>query len=129
MNIGIIMGRLTKDPDIKTYTKENNEAGKIARFTVAVDGIKENDADFIPVVAFDKKADVIEKYFKKGSKILVKGRIKTGKYTNAEGKTVYTTDLQLHELDFCESKNQEENHQQDGFLDVPDELNDEGLPF
>jgi single-strand DNA-binding protein len=129
MNIGIIMGRLTKDPEIKTGKKQDGTETKVARFTVAVDGTKKDDTDFIPVVAFGKKAEVIEKFFKKGNKILLKGRIKTGSYTNKEGQKVYTTDIWLEELDFCESKKSDAQPQQDdGFLDVPDNL-DETLPF
>lgn len=130
MNIGIIMGRLTKDPEIKTGKKQDGTETKVARFTVAVDGTKKDDTDFIPVVAFGKKAEVIEKFFKKGNKILLKGRIKTGSYTNKDGQKVYTTDIWLEELDFCESKKSDAQPQQDdGFLDVPDNLDDDGLPF
>lgn len=129
MNQAIIMGRLTRDPEIKTGKKQDGTETKVARFTVAVDGFRKNDTDFISVVAFDKKADVIERYFSKGSKILIKGRIKTGSYTNKDGQKVYTTDIWLQELDFCDSKQQEAQPQQaDGFLDVPDNL-EEDLPF
>ena len=70
---------------------------------------------------------MIEKYFKKGSNIVVKGNIKTGSYTNKDGQKVYTTDVVLDELEFCDKK--EESHQSDGFLDVPDTIDDELLPF
>lgn len=128
MNISILMGRLTADPTIKTGTRPDGSTFTTATFTLAVDGYKEH-TDFIRVVAFDKKADVIEKYFKKGSRILVKGRINTGSYTNKDGQKVYTTDVYLEELDFCESKQSEQPQQADGFLDVPDNLEDDDLPF
>lgn len=127
MNISILMGRLTADPVIKTGIRPDGSTFTTATFTLAVDGYKEH-TDFIRVVAFDKKADVIEKYFKKGSRILVKGRINTGSYTTKDGQKVYTTDVYLEELDFCESK-QEQPQQADGFLDVPDSLEDDDLPF
>ena len=128
MNISILMGRLTADPEIKTGAKKDGTEFKTATFTLAVDGYKDH-TDFIRVVAFDKKAEVIEKYFKKGNKILIKGRINTGSYTNKDGQKVYTTDVYLDELDFCESKQSEQPQQADGFLDVPDNLDDESLPF
>jgi single-strand DNA-binding protein len=125
MNLVVIKGRLSKDPDIRYSAGEEQKA--IARFTVAVDRYN-SDADFISVVAFGKKAEVIEKYFHKGSNIIVKGSIKTGSYTNKEGQKVYTTDVVLDELEFCDSK-KEQPQQADGFLDVPDSLEDESLPF
>ena len=123
------MGRLTADPVIKTGTRPDGSTFKTATFNLAVDGYKDH-TDFIRVVAFDKKADVIEKYFKKGSRILVKGRINTGSYTKQDGTKVYTTDVYLEELDFCESKQSEQPQQADGFTEIPDDfLNDPSLPF
>lgn len=129
MNISILMGRLTADPEIKTGAKKDGTEFKTATFNLAVDGYKDH-TDFIRVVAFDKKAEVIEKYFKKGNKILVKGRINTGSYTKQDGTKVYTTDVYLEELDFCESKQSEQPQQADGFTEIPDDfLNDPSLPF
>ena len=126
MNLVVIKGRLSRDPDIRYSTGEEQKA--IARFTVAVDRYN-SDADFISVVAFGKKAEVIEKYFHKGSNIIVKGSIKTGSYTNKEGQKVCTTDVVLDELEFCDSK-KEQPQQADGFTEIPDDfLNDPSLPF
>ncbi len=105
MNKVILMGRLTNDPQI---TRGQNEIN-IAKYTLAVQRKIKNDkgeydSDFISCVAFGKAADFSEKYYRKGLKVLVSGRIQTGSYTNKEGKKVYTTDVILEEQEFAESK-------------------------
>ena len=108
MNKVIIVGRLTRDPEIKYSTGENATA--IARFSLAVNRKFKNDegnydADFINCVAFGKTAEFIEKYFSKGMAMGISGRIQTGNYTNKEGQKVYTTDVVVEETEFVESKN------------------------
>lgn len=125
MNLVVLKGRLTKDPDVR-YSTQGEEQKAVARFTVAVDRYNSDD-DFISVVAFGKKAEVIEKYFHKGSNIVVKGSIKTGSYTNKDNVKVYTTDVILDELEFCDKKG--ETEQNSDFLNVPDDLGDDDLPF
>lgn len=121
MNKVILIGRLTKDPDVR-----RSQGGKaIARYTLAVDRWgKEKAADFIQCVAFDKKGEFAEQYFHKGMKIAITGRIQTGKYTNKDGQTVYTTDVIIDEQEFCESKgaHPQEAQQTDGFVSVPDDF-------
>lgn len=126
MNSVVLMGRLTKDPDVR-YSTVGEDEKAIARFTLAVDRRSEG-TDFISCVAFGKTAETIEKYVKKGTKIAIEGRIQTGSYTNKEGKTVYTTDVIVNNFEFAESK-KEANQQSDGFLDVPDTIDDDELPF
>lgn len=142
MNKVILMGRLTRDPEVRYSTGENAMA--IARYTLAVDRRfhreGEAEADFISCVAFDKRAEFAERYLQKGTKIVVSGRITTGKYTNKEGQTVYTTDVIIEECEFAESKNASERSRQadnsspasaasgDGFMNIPDGI-DEELPF
>lgn len=150
MNKVILMGRLTRDPDVK-YTAGDNPMA-IARYTLAVDRRfkKENEAtaDFISCVAFGKAAEFAEKYFRQGIRIVVSGRIQTGSYTNRDGNKVYTTDVVVEEQEFAESKNnaagnnnvqgntaagqQSENQgvsvDADGFMNIPDGI-DEELPF
>ena len=108
MNKVIIIGRFTRDPEIKYTTGENATA--TARFSLAVNRRFKNkegnyDADFINCVAFGKTAEFIEKYFTKGMSIGITGRIQTGSYTNKEGQKVYTTDVVVEETEFVESKN------------------------
>ena len=108
MNKVIIIGRFTRDPEIKYSTGENATA--TARFSLAVNRRFKNkegnyDADFINCVAFGKTAEFIEKYFTKGMAIGITGRIQTGSYTNKEGQNVYTTDVVVEETEFVESKN------------------------
>lgn len=126
MNSVVLMGRLTKDPDVR-YSTVGEDQKAIARFTLAVDRRSEG-TDFISCVAFGKTAETIEKYVAKGTKIAIAGRIQTGSYTNKDGVKVYTTDVIADNFEFAESK-KESNQQSDGFLDVPDNLDDEGLPF
>ena len=107
MNKVILMGRLTRDPDVRYSQGENSTA--VARYTLAVDRRfsknEENSTDFINIVAFGKAGEFAEKYLKKGTKVLVTGRIQTGSYTNKEGQKVYTTDVVAEDQEFAESKN------------------------
>ena len=134
MNSVQLIGRLTRDPEIR-YT---DGGASIARFGIAVDRRfkQENgaDADFIKIVSFGKTAEFIEKYFHKGMKIALNGRIQTGSYTDKDGKKVYTTDVVAENVEFCESKGNSANNDapapaSDGdFMSVPDGIEDE-LPF
>ena len=107
MNKVILMGRLTRDPDVRYSQGENSTA--VARYSLAVDRRfsrnDENSTDFINIVVFGKGAEFAEKYLKKGTKVLVTGRIQTGSYTNKEGQKVYTTDVVAEDQEFAESKN------------------------
>ena len=140
MNKVILMGRLTRDPDIR-YTQPNSaqEQTCIARYSLAVnrrfnrDG--EQKVDFISCVAFGRQAEFAEKYLRKGTKIALAGRIQTGSYTNRDGQKVYTTDVVVEEQEFAESKTAGQTVQQnpasvseDGFMEIPDGLEEE-LPF
>lgn len=133
MNSVQLIGRLTRDPEIR-YT---DGGASIARFGLAVDRRfkQENgaDADFINIVSFGKTAEFIEKYFHKGMKIALNGRIQTGSYTDKDGKKVYTTDVIAENVEFCESKQSNGQEAKDSnvnndFLNVPEEIN-EDLPF
>lgn len=134
MNSVQLIGRLTRDPEIR-YT---DGGASIARFGLAVDRRfkQENgaDADFINIVSFGKTAEFIEKYFHKGMKVALNGRIQTGSYTDKDGKKVYTTDIVAENVEFCESKGNSANNDtpapaSDGdFMSVPDGTEDE-LPF
>lgn len=132
MNKVILMGRLTRDPDIRYSQGENATA--VARYALAVNrSFKregEPDADFINCVAFGRAAEFAEKYFKKGSRILISGRIQTGSYTDRDGRKVYTTDVIVETQEFTESKQQEKREETspDGFMNIPDGI-DEQLPF
>ena len=140
MNKVILMGRLTRDPEVRYSQGENATA--IARYTIAVDRRykKEGDpsADFIGCVAFGKLAEFAEKYFRKGTKVVVTGRIQTGSYTNKDGQKVYTTDVVVEENEFAESKRSDDNApassapasmpEGNGFMNIPDGI-DEELPF
>ena len=134
MNSVQLIGRLTRDPEIR-YT---DGGASIARFGLAVDRRfkQENgaDADFINIVSFGKTAEFIEKYFHKGMKIALNGRIQTGSYTDKDGKKVYTTDIVAENVEFCESKGTSANNdapaptQNGEFMNIPDGM-DEELPF
>lgn len=138
MNKIILMGRLTKDPEVRYSQGEMSTA--IARYTLAVDRKFKRDgepnADFINCIAFGKNGEFAEKYLHKGIKILVEGRIQTGSYTNKDGVKVYTTDVVVESCEFAESKsaNQSERPQpmpqtdSDGFMSIPDGIDDQ-LPF
>lgn len=176
MNKVILMGRLTRDPDIRYSQGERQMA--IARYTLAVDRRRSsasgdrNTADFIQCVAFDRAAEFAEKYFHQGIKIVVTGHIQTGSYTNRDGQKVYTTEVIVEDQEFAESKSVSDGSsanwnrnsssasrdagQQnssaaapqagpqadqssrpdpasaspvEGFINVPDSVDDEGLPF
>ena len=142
MNRAILMGRLTRDPEVRYSSGERSMA--IARYTLAVDrGFKRGDsseqnADFIPCVAFDKAGEFAERYFRQGMRVLISGRIQTGSYTNKEGQKVYTTEVIIDTQEFADSKventggrskKQEANVDADGFMNIPDGVDDEGLPW
>lgn len=140
MNKAILMGRLTRDPEVRYSQGENSIA--VARYTLAVDrrfNKDEQSADFISCVAFGKSAEFAEKYLKQGTKIVVTGRIQTGSYTNQEGQKVYTTDVVVEDHEFAESKNSSQSNGEggrpapsaasgNGFMSIPDGIEDE-LPF
>ena len=145
MNKVILCGRLTRDPEVR-YT-QGAEPMAIARYTLAVDRRRgsnakegEQTADFISCVAFGRSGEFAEKYLKKGTKMLVTGRIQTGSYTNKDGVKVYTTEVVVEEQEFAESKKAEASNggastvaassaeQGDGFMNIPDGIEEE-LPF
>ena len=134
MNKTLLIGRATKDPDIR-YA-QGDQPMTIARFNLAVDRRFKKDgeqsADFISCVAFGKTAEFIEKYVFKGTKIAVEGRIQTGSYTNNDGNKVYTTDVVVEQVEFAGSKTDSKSaakESNDDFMNVADGLDDEGLPF
>lgn len=137
MNKVIIIGRFTRDPEIKYTTGENATA--TARFSLAVNRRFKNkegnyDADFINCVAFGKTAEFIEKYFTKGMAIGITGRIQTGSYTNKEGQKVYTTDVVVEETEFVESKNKGTsdnvpNNNANSNSDFEEIISDDEMPF
>ncbi|MFR1833258.1 MAG: single-stranded DNA-binding protein [Lachnospiraceae bacterium] len=157
MNRVILMGRLTRDPEVRYSQGERTMA--IARYTLAVDrrGRRSQDgneqsADFIQCVAFDRAGEFAEKYFRQGMRVLVSGRIQTGSYVNRDGQKVYTTDVIVDDQEFADSKGAASDmsgyqnaggYQQpaqaqrpapssaigDGFMNIPDGVEDEGLPF
>ena len=151
MNKVILMGRLTRDPEVRYSAGDNSMA--IARYTLAVDRRfrrdGESNADFIGCVAFGRSAEFAEKYLRQGTKIAVTGRIQTGSYTNRDGQKVYTTDVVVEDQEFAESKaaaaesgmmrqpsqpaaapmpSPSQASAGDGFMNIPDGI-DEELPF
>lgn len=137
MNKVILIGRLTKD--VETRYSQGNEPMAISRYTLAVDRKfkreGESDADFISCVAFGRGGEFAEKYFRKGMKVVVTGRLQTGSYTNQSGQKVYTTDVVVEEQEFAESKNNQQTEDRprpstsgDGFMNIPDGIEEE-LPF
>lgn len=136
MNKTILCGRLTADPDVR-YS-QTAEPMAVARYTLAVDRKfkkeGEQSADFINCVAFGKSADFADKYYRKGTKIIITGRIQTGSYTNKDGQKVYTTDVVVEEQEFAESKKDSSEKPQEsapgmnGFMNVPEGIEDD-LPF
>ena len=148
MNKVILMGRLTRDPEVR-YS-QGERAMAIARYTLAVDrrfNRNNNDgatADFLNCVAFGRSAEFAERYLRKGIKIVVTGRIQTGSYVNKDGVKVYTTDIVVEDQEFAESKNASAGNNDggysmpvsrpepsapgDGFMNIPDGI-DEELPF
>ena len=140
MNKVILMGRLTRDPDVRYSSGDGSTA--VARYILAVDRRFHRDgdatADFINCVAFDRAGEFAEKYFRQGMRVLVSGRIQTGSYTNKEGQRVYTTDIIADDQEFADSKNASAGGKQapemgkpigDGFMSIPDGVEDESLPF
>ena len=143
MNKVILMGRLTRDPEVRYSAGDNSMA--IARYTLAVDRRirKENEAnaDFIGCIAFGRNAEFAEKYFRQGMRVVITGRIQTGSYTNRNGNKVYTTDVVIEDQEFAESKATSANNAVnrsagrgkaadagDGFMNIPAGI-DEELPF
>ena len=147
MNKVILMGRLTRDPEVRYSQGANSLA--IARYTLAVDRRfrreGEATADFISCVAFGKQAEHAERYYRQGLRVVVCGRIQTGSYTNRDGVKVYTTDVVVEEQEFAESKGTSDANRGsfqaapapssapafdagDGFMNIPDGI-DEELPF
>lgn len=142
MNKVILMGRLTRNPEVRYGSGENSTS--VARYTIAVDRRFKRDGeqnvDIIGCVAFGRNAEFAEKYLRQGTKILLTGRIQTGSYTNRDGQKVYTTDIVVEEQEFAESKaagNGGKNNYSrpsaatsdaDGFMNIPDGIDDE-LPF
>lgn len=142
MNKVILMGRLTRNPDVRYSQGERSIA--VARYNLAVDrrgrrsqDSNEQTADFINCVAFDKAGEFAEKYFRQGMRVLISGRIQTGSYTNKDGVKVYTTDVIVEEQKFADSKNASTNNTRpdpsnvdgDGFMNIPEGVDDPGLPF
>ena len=144
MNKVILMGRLTRDPEVRYSQGERSMA--IARYTLAVDrrgrrsqdGDQGQTADFINIVAFDRAGEFAEKYFRQGMRVLISGRIQTGSYINKDGIKVYTTDIIVEDQEFADSKGAASGGQTngrpepadaDGFVNIPDNLEDDSLPF
>ena len=137
MNKAVLMGRLTRNPEVR-YS-QGEKAMAIARYTLAVDRRFKRDgeasADFISCVVFGKAGEFAEKYLRQGMRITISGRIQTGSYTNNEGTKVYTTEVVVEEQEFAESKRGEQEaagqrytDAGDGFMNIPDGI-DEELPF
>lgn len=133
MNAVQLVGRLARDPDVK-YSQDGRAH---ARITLAVDRRHRKDgeqnADFISCVAFGKTAEFVEKYFRKGMRMGLTGRIQTASYKNQQGNMIYTTDVICENIEFVESKKAAGEEQQaagpDGFMSIPDQLDDDNLPF
>ena len=126
MNSVQLTGRLTKDPEVRYGDSA------YCRFTLAVDRqVKEKSADFINCVAFGKTAEFVGKYFTKGKMMGLTGRIQTGSYTNKDGKKVFSCDIVTERVEFLEKKSSQSDTEpvSEGFIDVSDSLDDEGLPF
>lgn len=149
MNKVILMGRLTRDPEVRYSQGENARA--VARYTLAVNRRIQKDgdqqtADFINCLAFGKTAEFAEKYYRQGTKVVISGRIQTGSYTNRDGVKVYTTEVVVEEQEFAESKSNQQSGKNntttpdmdvsqappnltgDGFMNIPEGI-DEELPF
>jgi single-strand DNA-binding protein len=143
MNKVIISGRVVRDVDVR-YSQTVNGSVAVARYTLAVDRRRarnnndEQSADFISCIAFGKNGEFAEKYLHQGTKIIVEGRWQTGNYTNKDGQKVYTNDCVVERHEFCESRTNQQsgnngimggNSSNDGFMAIPDDVADEGLPF
>ena len=143
MNKVILVGRLTRDPEVR-YSQGDN-ATAVARYTIAVDRRFKRDgeptADFIPCVVFGRSAEFAEKYFRQGLRVAISGRITTGNYTNKDGIKVYTTEVTVEEQEFAESKAESEANKTNNqratqtntttggeFMNIPDDIPEE-LPF
>lgn len=143
MNKIILMGRLTRDPEIRYSQGENSL--QIARYSIAVDRRfkrnGEDEADFFNCTAFGKQAEFVERYLKKGTKVLVSGRLQNDNYTNKEGQKVFSVQIITEEIEFAESKGSNGGNAApaagrpdpttapgDGFMNIPDGI-DEELPF
>ena len=136
MNKVILMGRLTRDPEIR-YSQTNDIP--IANYTLAVDRPNRNSsdgptADFIRCIGFQKSAEFAEQYLRKGIKIVITGRIQTGSYTNRDGQKVYTTDIVVENQEFAESKRSAApapesgpSPYSDGYMNIPDGIGEEFL--
>ena len=140
MNKVILMGRLARDPEVRYSQGERSMA--IARYTLAIDRRKTQQntdpgADFINCVAFDRAGEFAEKYFRQGLRVLVSGHLQTGSYVNREGQKVYTTDVIIESQEFADGKRDGSgtsprsggSRSGDDFMDVPEGVEDEGLPF
>ena len=145
MNQVILCGRLTGDPQVRYSQSDDPKA--FASYALAVDRIKrkeeqKSEADFINCISFGKTAEFAEKFLKKGMKILVSGKLRTGSYTNKDGVKIHTTSVVVNEIEFASGGKKENSTQQpqaqdvpqddaigDGFMAIPDALQDEGLPF
>ena len=146
MNKVILLGNLTRDPEIRYSQGEKQIA--VARFSLAVNRRFANDgetsADFFNCTAFGKTAEFIEKYFRQGSRMSIVGRIENNNYTNKNGEKVYSVQIMVEELEFAESKSASDQHRSenkgvfrqepvpeigDGFMNIPDGIDDEELPF
>jgi single-strand DNA-binding protein len=147
MNKVILMGRLTRDPEVRYSQSQNGEQMAIARYTLAVDrrftrNGSDQTADFIGCVAFGRQGEFAEKYLHQGTKIAITGRIQTGSYTNKDGQKVYTTDVVVEEQEFAESKSASQGNgsyqpaqsaapqgaSAEGFMTIPDTIEND-LPF
>lgn len=135
MNKVILLGRLTADPEVRVTAGEDNHT--VARVSIAVDrkySKGEQKTDFIRLEAWNKKAEFFEKYLKKGSKVLVVGSIRTGSYQDRDGKTQYTTDILVEEVEFADSKKGDDVGtnapvtDNNGFMNIPEGI-EEQLPF
>lgn len=144
MNKFIATGRLVNDPEVR-YS-QGAQPMAVARYRLAIDRKIKRDgdqqtADFINCVAFGKAGEFAEKYLRKGIKIAIVARVQTGSYKGKDGNMVYTTDFVIEEQEFCESKGASGNNQPqsrpqptpssvgDEFMNIPDDIGDEGLPF
>ena len=137
MNKVIVMGRLTRDPEVRYSQGERMMA--IAKYTLAIDRRKTQQnsdpgADFINCVAFDRAGEFAEKYFRQGLRVLISGHLQTGSYTNKDGQKVYTTDVIVESQEFADSRRDgsgagSRGSKDDDFMNIPDNVEDEGLPF
>ena len=137
MNKVILMGRLTRDPEVRYSQGERSMA--IAKYTLAIDRRKTQQnsdpgADFINCVAFDRAGEFAEKYFRQGLRVLISGHLQTGSYTTKAGQKVYTTDVIVESQEFADSRRDgsgagSRGSKDDDFMNIPDNVEDEGLPF